>query len=241
MLTVSITERTLEAPEFGRCLKVPTGTGGYSSASCTTTSAKGSYEWAPGVVHKGFTLKTPATSTVALEPTSGAKILCKAASALEGEYSGYRSVANVKLVLTGCERAKAKCQTATAKEGEIITNILAGELGVISKGLTAAKNVLGLDLMPSGSATEVARFTCPGSTSVVVRGSVIVRLTANKMLLSETLSYSAALGKQKPESFLEKPKDILEASLSEGPFAQYGLKGKLIQTNEEAVEANSVI
>src|SRR5205807_266002 len=36
-------------PEFGRCVKVPAGTGKYATAVCTSLATGGGFEWQPGV------------------------------------------------------------------------------------------------------------------------------------------------------------------------------------------------
>ena len=70
---------------------------------------------------------------------------------------------------------------------------------------------------------------------------MIVPVKANKMLLTQTLKFKASKGKQKPESFVGEPKDILEASFNGEPFEQAGLTLTATQTSEEAVEVNSVV
>jgi hypothetical protein len=61
------------------------------------------------------------------------------------------------------------------------------------------------------------------------------------MSLTPALKGSASKGKQKPEAFVGEPKDILEESLNGGAFEQAGLTLTTIQTDEEAVEVNSVV
>lgn len=73
------------------------------------------------------------------------------------------------------------------------------------------------------------------------RGSVIVPLTANKMLTTVNLKAKAAKGKQKPEEFVEGAKEVLEESLNGAPFAQAGLTMEITQGNAEPVEVNSVL
>ena len=83
-------------------------------------------------------------------------------------------------------------------------------------------------------------FSC-GSTTVAIRGSVIVPISANKMLLAVKLDASASKGKQNPESFVDEPNDILEESFNGAAFEQTGLTLASTQTNEEEVEVNSVV
>lgn len=238
VLTVGSGGVHLEAPEFGRCVKVAKGTGAYGSATCTVPGGTKSYEWAPGAVKTHFALKLK-EGVPTLETVKGQKVLCTGASGT-GMYTGAHTVGHVELVLTGCELSKTKCATAGApNEGEIATSLLEGRLGVISRGTTTAQNKIGLDLRAAG-VTHVADFSCRGSTGVVA-GSVIVPVSANKMLSSSSLLFAAGTkGRQKPEAFVEGPKDVLEVSLGGLPFEAAALKAKLVQSSEEAIEVNSV-
>ena len=49
-----------EPPEFGRCLKIPGKTGGFSNKSCTVASSgnNGGYEWSPGAAKTHFTTES---------------------------------------------------------------------------------------------------------------------------------------------------------------------------------------
>jgi hypothetical protein len=238
VLHITPGERHGEAPEFGRCVKVKAGTGIYASGTCTAEGGTKTYSWLPGVVKRGFTI-TLKIGLVTLEATKGLKVVCTGAAG-EGEYAGAKTVSGVLLTLTGCEKSGVKCQTAGSAEGELVSELLAGKLGVISLGETAVKNKIGLDLAPEAGVEAVLGFTC-GAQAVSIRGSVIVPVTTNKMLLSSNLIYAAsAKGKQNPSSFLGSPVDVLEISLDGGVFLQTALKVKLIQAGEEKVEINSV-
>ena len=82
-------------------------------------------------------------------------------------------------------------------------------------------------------------FNC-GATEVSVRGSVILPLVTNKMLLSAKLKFVASKGKQNPEKFVEGAKAVLEASFNKGAYEQIGLVVKITQTNAELMEVNPV-
>jgi FG-GAP repeat len=223
--------------EYGRCVKVAKGAGKYASATCISLKAGGSYEWLPGVEKKKFTTKiTEGAAT--LETVKGSKVVCKTETST-GEYTGTKTVGGVVLILTGCERLGEKCSSAGAAGGEIVTKSLEGVLGIEKLGVTNATNKIAFDLFPVGKTGMVMEFSC-GGTEVSVQGSLIVPVSANKMLLTSTLKYSASKGKQKPEMFVGEPKDILEASFNKEVFAQTGLTLKTTQTNEEPVEVNSV-
>jgi hypothetical protein len=253
--TASISYTVVAAlpPEYGRCVKVPSkkiGTravyhGGFTVATCLVRSGTntGHYEWEPGVLKAHFTTKIKATTKVTLQTVKGSKVTCTGETSA-GEYTGLKTVGGVVLTLTGCELAspKAKCASASGAPGEIVTKQLEGVLGIDTLGETAAKNKIGLDLFPVGKTGPLMEFSCAGTT-VSVQGSVIVPVTANtnKMLLAVTVTASAAAGKQKPENFVGELEDILEESFNGRGFEQAGLTLTTTQTNEEAVEVNSVV
>jgi hypothetical protein len=238
VLTVSAIEHPLEGPEFGRCVKVAKGTGAYSSGACTTAGGSKSYKWVSGVASAHFTT-TLASGSVTLEAGKTLKVLCTGESGV-GDYSGAKTVGNVKITFTGCTQNGTPCNTAGAAGGEAVTTPLGGALGIQTLGVTPAQNKIALDLFPTEGSGAVLQLTC-GTAAIVVRGSVIVPASANKMSASATLNYVESKGKQKPESFVGVPKDVLEGSLNKGAYAQTGLKVKETMTSEEAVEINSVL
>ena len=223
------------APEFGRCVKVTTGSGKYGASGCTSTGGKSDYEWEQGVVKTGFATRLTSGS-ITLESVAKSTVTCSGETS-GGEYTGVKTVGMVSLTLTGCTRGTEKCASA-ATAGEIVTRALEGELGVEKLGATSAKNKIALDLHPKTGV--VAQFTC-GATTVDVQGSVIVPIKSNKMYLTQALKFKASKGKQKPESFVGGPKDVLEESFNSPPFQQAGLTMDITETNVEAVEVNSVV
>ena len=214
--------------------------GQYADASCTEPGAKWKYEWYRGVAKTHFTSKI-ARGAATLETVKGSKVTCETETGT-GEYTGssLTTVGGVVLTFGGCESLGQKCSTAHAADGEIVTNQLEGVLGITELGENSAKDKIGLDLFPVGRTGFVMEFSC-GATPVSARGSLIVPLPANKMLLTFKLKYSASKGKQKPESFVGESKDVLEASFNGAPFEQAGLTLTTTQTNEEEVEVNSVV
>ncbi len=227
------------ASEFGRCVAVATGTGKYANSGCTSLGGKDSYEWEPGVLKPGFETKITSGSVTIASAVASSKVTCKGETSA-GDYTGLKTVGNVALTLTGCERASEKCSSVGAGAGEIVTKSLEGTLGVAKLGATSASNQIGLDLYPVGKTGAFMEFSC-GSTTVAIRGSVIVPISANKMLLAVKLDASASKGKQNPESFVDEPNDILEESFNGAAFEQTGLTLASTQTNEEEVEVNSVV
>ena len=174
-------------------------------------------------------------------PTKAVRVTCIGETST-GEYTGPKTVGDIVMTLTGCELAApaAKCASAGAAAGEIVTKQLEGILGVVKLGTSSASNKLGLALYPTGKVGSVTEFTCAGTT-VSIQGSVIVPVMANKVSLTQALDFKGSKGKQTPESFLLEPRDVLEESINTAPFQQAGLTVAMTQTSEEPVEANSVV
>jgi hypothetical protein len=59
--------------------------------------------------------------------------------------------------------------------------------------------------------------------------------------LSATIKFKASKGTQKPERFVERALDVLEASFAGAAYEAMGLTLAGTQTGEEAVEANSTL
>jgi IPT/TIG domain len=228
------------APEFGRCVKVTTGTGVYGTSGCTTVGGEKKFEWIGGPPPKAkFTTKIKLGTTFTSEGVGGNPITCSGQKGT-GEYTGPKTVGGAVFTFMGCALGSARCNSAGAKEGEVVTTPLVGELGVIKTSSEGAlKNEIGLDLKASGSAL-IAEFTC-GATAGKWRGSVIVPVKTNKGISSVTLKFAAKAGKQKPEAFEGLPKDVIESSLGGAAFEQSGWSLTTTLTNAEKVEVNSVV
>jgi hypothetical protein len=230
-----------EAPEFGRCVKVAKGAGAFKSANCTIPLAGGNYEWMPGPGPAGkFTTSLIPTSFVTLiETVGGTKIICTGEQAT-GEYTGTKTVGNVLLTFTGCETSGGQVESPGQPNGHVVSSPLEGVLGVWKTGETAKQNKIGLELFPQEAGAPVSQMACNG-LPIVLRGSVITHvLTSNKMLLSSTIKYAQRNGIQKPDRFVAGPASVLEMAPNGGPFEQSGFAMEATQTNEEAIEVNSV-
>jgi alpha-tubulin suppressor-like RCC1 family protein len=233
----------IEAPEFGRCVKVTAGTGGYGNGGCTLSGGERKYEWysASGskpLVKRHFTAKSKELTEDHLTTKGGQAVSCTVESA-SGEYNGAKTFAAV-LTFTGCHLGSVgSCQSSGAAEGEVVTMSLAGQVGVIAKGLEASKNKIGLDLKAAAGET-FAEMSCAGTT-VVVTGSVIAEIKANSMLSKATLKYSGSKGVQKPNRFEAGEEDVLVTKIGEAEAEKSVLTLTTIQTNEEKVEVNSVV
>jgi alpha-tubulin suppressor-like RCC1 family protein len=236
----------LEAPEFGRCLKVPTGQGGYGDSKCTLAGGEKKYEWysafgANPLKKTGFTTKSNVLTEPKLTTKGGVSITCKAESG-SGEYSADKSVANVAMTFTGCHRGELEsCQTTGAAEGEIVTAALRGSLGIVKISPEGpVKDKIGLELEPASGET-FAEFSC-AEVPVVVTGSVIVEVKANTMTNKLTLKYAGAKGIQKPSRFEGGPQQVLRTEVGESKTSEGALLTlTTILTSEEKVEISSVV
>jgi alpha-tubulin suppressor-like RCC1 family protein len=222
------------APEYGRCIKIAKGTGKFTGATCTTpTTGESSYEWYPGVVKPFFTIvKKESLTGVILETVTKQKIGCQNELSAGGEYAGPKALRNIVLVLTGCSSGGATCTSAGSAAGEIVSDVLKGELGWESRSLEKA----GLRLAPE-SGTQFFPETYCGVAPYNITGSVIGKVTVNKMLLSATLTFAESGGKQQPEALEGGGRSILEQTFLES--TQLGLKLTAVQANEEAIEAST--
>lgn len=223
--------------ELGHCSK-----GGakpkFKTGSCTEEIAEGAWEWVPGVVKGGFTTSLLTETSITIESTTGQKLTCTAVSG-GGEFVAVKSVEKVILHLTGCLFEGAKCSSAGAGEGEVVTSTLEGAIGFIEK----ATNNLGLQLAPATGGETVFTAKC-GSNEVVVKGGVIGTFNpANKTTSSFTVRFKQSAGKQKVGEFEEEgaPKESLRMSVNGGFSIQAGLALEAQTSNEEALEANTVV
>jgi hypothetical protein len=243
------------APEFGRCLKEPGGK--YENGGCTKEKVGATkFEWYPAagkaangrekpLVKRGFSIAKEVGSEEASFETVGRGLMkCTEEIGTGGEYvgSGASTKELRKLVVrwVGCkeETFKTKCQN-TATEGEIVTNPLEGELGVVKAGAVAVNDRVGVDLKPEAPATTDAVFKCAGGAIThELRGSLIDEVKTNAMLLTRREVWKCTLpGKQVPEEFEVLPKDVLEINVNGGGFEQACWRAKAITTNEEKIEA----
>ncbi len=233
-------EGATQPPEFGRCTKVGGG-GEFTTSSCQieSTSATGNYEWTRGVLAPGFTTSLKAGTTVKLESaTSKEKVTCTGESG-GGEITGAKTVGSVTLSFTGCESLGGKCTTAGAAAGELQSATLEGTLGVEKLTEKAGKETLhaALALYPLGHSGPLIEYTCETSGVTVLDGSLVAPVVGGKTAKTTTFKLAASAGKQKPESFEGGLREVLTNSLNE----QVGISFTATQTNEEAVEVNTVV
>ncbi len=222
-------------PEFGRCVKVETGKGKYSSSKCTTSGGKDDYEWTSEASKTGVTLSA---SSVKLETVAKAAIACKALSG-KGAHAHGKGLEGVLLTLTGCELERKACSSSGAGAGEVRSNTLSGELVWEKK----ASGKVALDLSrPGGGA--IMGFECAGK-KVEVKGSVLAAVKTDKMAATVSLKYKATKGAQKPSEYETsegaKETDVLETSIAGASFERAGLTSTVTLTSEESLEVDPAV
>lgn len=187
---------------------------------------------------------------VLLETENGYKVECEKVSAT-GEYSpsNEKLTEHVFATFTNCVgtigSASAKCSSAGAAEGEIVTSELTGELGVIKAEVGHPEDdQVGISLAPTSGET-VAQTECGpvlGSyVKVTVTGSVIHPVNTNKMVLEETEKFSQKKGRQDPEEFQGEPQDVLTTTIGAFRPEQSGEVLLATLVNEEKIEVNSAV
>jgi hypothetical protein len=239
------------APELGRCLKgTEHSVSNFDNSKCVKLASedavseaeqlkKGVYKWFPGVVKNKFTTKIKEATIATLETVGGTKITCTGETST-GEFVNTKEVGKMIVKFTGCEFSGVKCNSTGKGTGEIDTHSLGGPIGFETIVSPASKDHLANELHSESG--NIAEFSCAG-IPVVVRGSVLHKITANAMKLTATEKFTASKGKQKPEHFAGgvAKEHILETSNNGGPFEQSGQTITGILTGEEKVEANSVV
>jgi hypothetical protein len=216
-------------PEAGRCVKVASGTGKYSAASCLTLATRPTakkYEWMPvsateKPVFSGSGLETTLT-------TAGHSTIKCIGANISGEWTGPKT-ASVNVEFQGCHNAQGQqCQTVfnPQNKSEIKLNSVEGELGYITYEEVEGKLkiVVGLDLKPFPPHNPAfAEYECTGSSEKGhLEGSVIGKITPiDTMTTTQNLLYSASrTGEQRPEAFQGAPPDTLITSFTSGTEAK---------------------
>jgi len=249
---------TEEPPEVGRCLAHPGGR--FKEGNCKAAAKVASeqkYEWYPAFGPNGkgeektiepskrfYTAVSKELTVIKLETVHGEGVTCKKQTS-EGEYTGPKTNRAYKIVFTGCESAGIACISTNPKatnKGEILVKELDGVIGIEKVGLTAGADKVA-NLFAPVSGEVLTEFEC-GGLKLVVKGEVMVPITANKMLTVQTVKFTATKGIQKPLKFASDPtgtKRTLYAKNSKlEEFFQAGQTLTTVQTNLEKAEASSV-
>lgn len=255
---VAVASASAAAPEIGRCVVSPSKTGLYTNNNCTklakankkTGKIEGGYEWEAGVANEGRSGAknkfTGESATATLESAVGVKVQCTHEQS-SGEFTSPKTVGNINVTFTGCkEGLENKCTSPGAKEAEIKTDTLAGEL-VWEKWGSKLKKVA-IRLFPQ-SGSLFAAFKCgPGNSEVRENsslGGILAPLPVGKMETKVDQKFEAKKGKQKPDAYYnskgERIECFLEANIGATPFEQAGQTEVNVQTDEEALEVNYVV
>jgi hypothetical protein len=213
---------THSLPEVGRCGKVATGAGAYTTATCVkkATNGLGKYEWTPVSATEKQTF-SGAGGEISLATTGHQTIRCVAAN-FSGEYTGPKT-ATVQIEFQACTNPQEQqCQSISPQnKSEIATLPLEGELGFVRNQTIEGRTFItvGMDLKPQPPLHELMSYECSGSTEVShVEGSVIARLRPfDKMTTESNLQYlvKKTVG-QIPEQFEGGPKDTLSTTFTSG-------------------------
>jgi hypothetical protein len=213
-------------PGIGNCFRVvEPGTGAWNDNRCSESGGSKEFIRVTGAAGGEAATFSSIVSSGELETEKGHKVKC-AAGTDSGEITGAKTVGNVIVIFTGCEsevlETKVKCKTTGAKEGEIRTNNLKGEIGYLNK----TEQKVGLLLEPSG--TELfAEFKCSTLTAKV-KGAIIGEFTKPKtgeMSTEAKLSYAQEKGKQKWTKLEGGTERKLETNLGAG-YEGSGIKNE---------------
>jgi hypothetical protein len=158
---------------------------------------------------------------------SKSKLECSAASTA-GEASGATTVNGMVIDFTGCKTGGFTCKSGGQPEGEIVTNVLAGELGDVVSGTPGLR----LFEESGGRGGELAGFSCAGGAiGVKEKGSLTgaLSIASGKTVLeakfqtSLKVTYVQSGGIQKYSKFVgESGSEQVEAKFGEGAYEDLG-------------------
>jgi hypothetical protein len=193
---IAAASASAELPEYmmcGKAAKVDKEfVGHYSSALCTEESkvaTGGEYELEKGFKKATFTAKSG--RSILATPEIAERIECKSTST-SGELSGTKQVKDVVITASGCEASGARCNSAGAKSGHIVTNALKGEFGYIAGKGTKTPTV---GLLLSQESTAYASEFTSGPIISEVTGDV------NAVSAEATYTFRQSGGEQQFTSF----------------------------------------
>jgi hypothetical protein len=178
-------------PDWYECAKSKTGT---LEKGCEESGGKGGYEIKPGIGKgKGFKGKGGQAILHIVVPTLGSldeQVECASVKD-EGKIAMPNLEYGVHVSFSKCTSGGHLCQSAGAKKEEIKTEALAGELGWISKGVSA-----GVDLASEAhpGSGYIAEFECVGLAKGRVLGSVI-GIIGPLNTFSKEMNYTYTVGK----------------------------------------------
>jgi hypothetical protein len=247
MAAVAATSASAEAPEYGRCKKVTVKKSGvYGNAGCTTIGGlkANEWEWYPWptgtpAVNSGYTTTLKEGTVVKLELASGATVICTAEKSA-GKVRTNKELDVSSMTFEGCSSAGFPCQSEAQPAGTIVLPYegnpeFGARLGWVDKSLSK----VGALLRPRIE-IDFARFECPGAPfgTAFIEGTVTSPVKSGKMLIKDTVKFTAKKGIQKPEAFEgEEPNPLVVG----GGVERIGLSMTVIQINQEKLEINPVV
>ena len=229
--------------------------GGFKNASCTMASPgkTGKFEWYPGAGAKAqFTTHSTPGKKIIFLGTGGVKVTC-ASETSSGEFLTPKLEENIVFKFNGCETGEMKLPVTSpgAEPGEVVTDPIECELGVLEKGGTPKMDKIGMTCGLGEPGVELPEFmdmkwgeegSYGGQVDWLFRGWWFFTVKSNKMQSMYSLHSRQMHGIQYWSKFVEGPPEPLEASFNKGTTWELsGLSLMSTQTDEEPIEINSVV
>jgi hypothetical protein len=183
---------------------------------------------------KGTTVTFTGTIGAALLEGAGSKekMECESGST-SGDVVGPTETNSMFLELSGCALNGFLCASSESSGGNVLLNVLAGELGDVKAGTPGLR----LFSQFGGRGAELVTVNCAGgAVGVKIKGSLIGALSGaagttveeGKFASSNVLSYVQSAGVQKYSQFVgESGSEQLEWKLGEGAYEGVGFAGSL--------------
>jgi hypothetical protein len=229
--------------------------GGFKNASCTMASPgkTGKFEWYPGAGAKAqFTTHSMPGKKIIFLGTGGVKVTC-ASETSSGEFLTPKLEENIVFKFNGCETGEMKLPVTSpgAEPGEVVTDPIECELGVLEKGGAPKMDKIGMTCGLGEPGVELPEFmdmkwgeegSYGGQVDWLFRGWWFFTVKSNKMQSMYSLHSRQMHGIQYWSKFVEGPPEPLEASFNKGTTWELsGLSLMSTQTDEEPIEINSVV
>lgn len=234
-------------PEFGHCVKNAKheAGSGYANARCTEAVESGAtHHWVPGPGAKpGFSASATGVDLYLVTKLSGVakpSIECASASVV-GEFTS-ADTESAGLTLSGCKMASASCESEEAAPGEVVFSPLEGLLVMRVREFDGEA----LIRWTPAIGETLASFEC-GTTSVVISGGILHEIRRDQMVSGERERFRVwSEGLQRPSCYEGSPCELGGVSLpvtsiGGAPGKASGLSMLGTQTNEEAIEADTLL
>ncbi len=232
-------------PEIGRCAKVSKkagqGTGKFVDNVCLQLEpeSKGKFEWLPGPGSKAEVKgKSVKGEQIKFETVGHKELQCSVGGKLTGAYANAKTISNVMIHFTGCKNGNpSTCQNVGGKAGNITTDPLTGQLGIVKTEPEPTEDQVGLAIGAPGNGTFM-EFECGGTIYVVHGAAILPFKLTDRMLKKTKLKFFEDKGLQSIESFENEPKSVLSIKIGAGPFEQAGMIMTFELINKEKLEIN---